>query len=831
MLKIEPKNWKLTDLRTGERFDASVPGDITWDLYRAGKVADPHFGLNHKSLAWIAERDYEYTAVMTVSGAALSYENLYLTLDGVDLFSEVYVNGRLAGKTENMFLKYRFDIKALLKTGENELKIKMLSTVNAAKRYDCGDYFACFNTPRIFLRKAQCHFGWDWAPSDMPGYGLWQGVYLECAGARRIEDVRCIAHGAESVTFIVELSYNALGKTDSYGRAVPGTVLDASRDELRVTLDKNPDGSGGGVYTAGTGVRGAKNVVNVFVENAELWWPNGYGAQPLYGFKVELLQDGRLLSEKRGRLAFRSVELAQEPATKDTVGYGLRVNGRDVFCKGSNWVPVECFAGIAADGKYEKLIRLAADANCNMLRVWGGGIYEKDIFYDLCDKYGIMVFQDFMFACSDLPEDNVEWVKNTVRECEYQVKRLRNHPCVAYWSGGNEKSGSFCNSPQHGDFFTNYILQGIVHDLDGTRPYGRQSPCGYTDVGNDPFSGDTHCNSAEPALLKGAENFRELLAERPAAFLSECASLGPSSLETTGKIFPADKMWPLNEYWIDRLTSSDYTEVVMPFAEREALYVRQMYGEAGSAEEFIAKGMTVHAEFFRAEAEYARVGKGFSSGFMNWMYNDIWPNGTWSVVDYYTEPKAAYYQMKRSYAPILVTFVCGRDGRHGLYIVNDTFKRLKGCVEYGQKTLGGETLWSKKEECAVSENGKLSLQTEMRPETAERADAYLYARAVLNGKVYKTLYSPLMWRGAAFESGVSYTARRAKDGSLRVRVKADRFAKSVFLSMPNNYRYDYSDNYFDLERGEEREITVLSKMPTDASLLSVRDYASAIRKK
>jgi beta-mannosidase len=826
MQKIKPTDWKLRDTVTGERFKAAVPGDIHMDLFRAAKIPDPYFGLNHKEIGWVIRRDFEYSSVFEATEAALKAECVELVFDSIDLFSEVYVNGVLAGKTENMFLQYKFDVKPFLKKGKNGLTVKMLSTDRIMNGFDCSGYFGVYNVPRIFIRKTQCHFGWDWAP-NLPGYGICGDVYIEYGPQHRIDDVQYLTYQDKSATFIVELNYNVRGRIDGYGQLIKETVMDASRDKIRVSLAKKP-GACGDFYVAETGVTGVKNLLNVFVDNAELWWPNGYGDRPLYAYKVELFRDGKLLSEKSGKLAFRTVELKQEPKDKTTVGYALKINGVDVFVKGSNWVPIECFTGCAADEKYERLLKLAKDANYNLLRVWGGGNYERDLFYDLCDEYGLMVWQDFALACADIPEESKAWVDNMVKEAEYQVKRLRNHPSLVYWCGGNEKTGAFGHIIHYGDFFTNYVLQGLVKDLDPTRPFARQSPCSYTDVGNDKSSGETHGGSFETSLVKGIANLRKTLTEQTVCFLSECATMGPNSLETLNKMFPADKLWPVNEYWDDRLMDNAYAAIVMPFTERQLLFARDLYGDSESVREFTAKGMLVHAECMRAEIEYSRVHKPYTSGILNWMYSDIWPSGTWSVVDYYTEPKQAYYQMKKSYEPVLVTFAYNASGRHDLYVVNDTKERLDGVVEFGQRTFDGDVLWSEKRNCAAAANGIVTIEN---AKTETRADAYLYVKAVLNGKEYKSLYSPDLWRGAGFKSDYSVVTSAVKPGFLHVKIKAAEFAKSVFLSFSDNYKYVYSDNYFDLEKGEEKEIIITSAKDIDPSKLTVTDFAAMTARK
>jgi beta-mannosidase len=836
--RIGIENWTLTDLETGERIPASVPGDITVDLYKAGRIPDPYYGLNHRDLKWVTERDFDYTAHFTVSGEVAETEELFLVLEGVDLFSEVFVNGNRVGATENMFTRYRFDIKPYAARGRNELRVKMRAVRPALEKYGRDGwyaewrgnrYFACFSNPaRLFLRKAQCHFGWDWAP-DLPGYGLWGAAYVLRESKRRIEDARVLPHSGGAVAFITEVNYNARGRVDCAGRPVPGSRAESCGERIRASVAKRPGRDCEDFYITEVPATRVKNIVNVFVEKPELWWPNGYGAQPLYEYKVELIGgDGAVLSEKAGRLAFRTVGLAQEPKGDGAAGYCLTVNGAEIYAKGSNWAPLDCFTGAIPDEKYARALKLACDMNLNALRVWGGGIYEKEIFYDLCDEYGILVWQDFMLSCADIPEDDADWVKNMLAECEYQIKRLRNRPCVAYWAGCNEKPGCFGHwDKTHGDNFLDVTLRGLVHHLDGTRPYAKQSPAGLTDVDGDWESGDSHA-SAFDAGLADIGGYRKAVAERSPAFVSECVAMGPGHADTYERIFPPEQRWPVGEYWEDRLSRNPHGLDASPFVRQELRYVRALYGEARSLGGFCAAGMQAQAECLRAEAEHCRAIKDVNSGFLNWMYSDIWPCGTCAVVDWHTEPKQAYYQLRRSFAPALVTFAMDGDGRHNAVAVNDTGDALSGEIEYGQRTLGGQTLWSERRAVSVGARGVLRVPNER---TRERADAYLYARAVLNGREYKAVYSPSMWKGAAFESDYKYEAGQTRPGELRVKITAGAFAKSVSLRLPDNWKYEYSDNYVDLEAGETREIVVRSAggEAIDPSGLAVSDFAGETR--
>lgn len=816
--KILLTDWKLHNPLTQKSVEAHVPGDITNDLYLAGEIPDPYFGENYKQLDWIAKTDFEYTAEFELTREQYESEDISLIANGIDVFADIYVNEQHVCSTENMFVRYTPNVREYVHKGKNTLRVKMYSTVNRMATIDTQGYFGVFNIPRLFVRKAQCHFGWDWAP-DLCGYGIWQEMYIACRHDHRIENVNYRTSNDGDVTVFTELNYCVNATVDDYGIAIEGTAEINLGDTLSHKIYA-PDGTIAAQCTIP--VEGKKNFCNLHVDEPELWWPSGYGEQPIYRYEIVLTRDGKKVSVAEGTMAFRTVELIQEPTGVETMGFTLRINGTDVFVRGSNWVPVDCFTGAIPDEKYEKLVMLAKNGNCNLLRVWGGGIYEKDVFYDLCDREGIMVWQDFMFACGDIPEDRPEWVKNTLHECEQQMKRLRVHPSIVYWCGGNEKTGSYALQISRGDKFVDYALHGLVKTFDQTRPYVRQSPFSYSDVGNNWRSGETHCNSFEPSLSKGIVNYRKTMNETVTSFYSECAVMGPNSLETFRKFMPQDKSWPMNDLWIDRLRDNPYSAFRIPFSERQAIYVADMYGAARSLADFTAKAMLVHSEMLSAEVDYARSKHGKTSGIVNWMYSDIWPTGTWSVVDYYTEPKQAYYGLKRAYAPIRGTFVQTADERQELVLINDTRDDRVFEVNTGEKKIDGTLLWEEKVKIQIPA-GKAWKQI-VAPHV-QPFGTYLYIDGKAGDRDVRALYSVNFWRNVSFESDYSYQTEQLSKHCVKIHIRANRFAKSLFIHYPENHRCIYSDNYLDMEAGECRTVTVTSEDVLDENKFVLCDYA------
>ena len=799
------KDWTLTI--KGQTIPSSVPGDITIDVYKAGLISDPYVQENYKEAEWVGREDCVYESRFDVDEADFKKAKQTIIFKGIDLFADVYLNGVLLGSTKNAFLEYRFDAKEALKQKGNCLCVKMHSTLNEADKIDTTGYSAVFNLPRIFLRKPQCHFGWDWAPR-ICAYGIIDEVMIESSELYQIADVQVKADDEGRVSFFVETNYtnnDLLGPNDCVIKK------GEPKDDDRLLFEIATTPGGESFIKEEVRISGKKSFYATRFDAFEKWWPVGYGLQPLYSYRVSLYRGGKKIDQKEGRFAFRKVEIIEESKGNGLLGLDFLINGQRVFLKGSNWVPPECFTGTMDEEKYRRYIDLAKKMNLNILRVWGGGSYEKDLFYDLCDKEGILVWQDLCFACADIPEDHPDFVDNVIEEVTYQVKRLRNHPSLIYWCGGNEKTGTYGNCISHGDYLVNVVLYGLVYSLDGTRPYRRQSPHSYSDIGNDPHSGDSHSNCLEPALEKGMASFRKQVSEKLVPFVSECAALGPSSEETIEKIFGPDHLWPMDEMWKDRLMDNPYAAVRMDFPHRELYYAEQLYGKATGLSDFVKKGMLVHAEALKAEAEHSRAHRSVCGAFLNWMFDDIWPSATWSLVDYYLEPKEAYYALKRSFAPRFAGFYLEHDGRTHIFIDNSYPQPYAGSIVYGCKRIDGTEIIENSIDVDIEPFGLLDITL---PNRDYGPDDYLYVCSA-DGEFKKTFYSPSLWAHCSFENRFDYKLIPVSERKATILVTAKSFVKSLYLHFPSNCRYRYSDNYIDLAANEAAIIEVESDEPSN----------------
>ncbi len=425
-MQIQPLTgkWQFQQVGKEEWVPANIPGSVHTDLMAIGHIPDPFAADNEKRVQWVAESDWVYRTSFASTEEFLSEEKVFLVCDGLDTLATVVLNGHELGHTDNMFRRYQWEIKALLNVkGANDLTITFSSPVkytaeNQAIRPLPGVSQAIPGGPH--LRKAPCQFGWDWGP-QLPPIGIWKDIRLEGYSKARLAEVQLRQEHADGQV-VVEVRT----AIERWGEASLTAVV-------RITT---PDGE---VVEKDAAISaGNEVIVNVPISKPELWWPNGYGGQPLYQVEVSLIDATTgMLDWRKYQIGLRTIELRQQ---EDQWGrsFVFVVNNIPIFAKGSNWIPADSFPTRITDEYLEGLLRSAAETHQNMLRVWGGGFYEEERFYDLCDRYGILVWQDFIFSCSIYPLDSQEFLENVHVEVTENVRRLRHRACLALWCGNNE---------------------------------------------------------------------------------------------------------------------------------------------------------------------------------------------------------------------------------------------------------------------------------------------------------------------------------------------------------------------------------------------------------
>ncbi len=830
--RVATKDWITTP----------VPGDIHPTLVDEGRLPEDMFmGTNVEKCRWTGEREWWFRKEFTVP-KRFSRQTTELVFEGIDLYGSVWVNGKPVGETKNSFRPYRFDVTQLIKPGEtNTVTVRVGATLKILDAMPWKKYFACFNLPRIFARKAQCQFSWDWAP-HLPALGIWKSVRLETFDSGRVMDVAVRPRNDGQATFHITIDERTY-RQDLDQKQVSSkgqSAIQPPEGDLLVEVF-GPENTNRRVKSVKVRhrmpVHGQKSFCTVSVPNPQLWWPAGSGDQPLYRYRVTLIRKGKTHHEVEGRFAFREVRVIEEPIGTDKMSFRFEVNCRPIFCKGANTVPLSCFPGTVTREQYRHLIRLARAANYNMLRVWGGGIYESDHFYEACDELGIMVWQDFMFACSDVPDDDPQFIAEVTPEIEHQIKRLRNHPSIVFWCGGNEKTGSAGFKISYGEHLFHVIAAGLAHEHDPTREYRPASPHSYTDLGNHRSSGDSHGGSYEKAFVEGSLCWREKMIDIQSVFHSEFGFHGPTRYDSLKRFVPEDEIWPLSEAMEYHVQDNPYNPIPETFAQVQAKMAEILVGDIEDAESFVRCTSTFHAELLQAEIEHHRRLKWTNAGAMIWMFNDCWPCASWSVVDYYFQPKPAYYATLRANAPVIITIIEEPQG-YDVYVVNDTFKSIAAPLLFGQERVDGVPFWQYRRQVSVPANSAKCVARIKKSAVKSRKHTYLFA-ALGAGRnpVASRLFFHHPWREIDWpDPGLTWKLTSSSKASVehpaiegtcyvsRVNFRAKQFARMVHLDGAEGPGHVMSDNFFDVRPGESKTIEIRSPRKLDADALRVRHW-------
>ncbi len=474
---------RMRDLDDGDWLDTNVPCSIFSSLIEAGQIDRTEIDTYPENFAWVSEKPWVYRKVFDVTEEFLNCDRVDLVFEGLDTVASIWLNEKLIARTDNMFIRHRFDVMPHLKTGQNILLVKFDPAEDHAKklmhRYSSFTDADFLNPHRVFLRKAQYQFGWDWCPA-LPGCGIWRPVRLEAI------DKAAIKH----------LHIRTVYCEESYADIRVAAELDTV---LKVPLACSLaicDPSGKLIQQVAFEPHGNCGSAVFRIDNPLLWFPAGYGEPNLYQAELKLLCNGQTLDTMQTKFGIRTVQLNRLP---DEHGekFQFEVNGTAVYAKGADWIPATIFPGSLSRNDYEKLLLAARDANMNTLRIWGGGYYENEAFYEICDELGIMVWQDFMFACGLYPDH--QWFLDKIRtEVNTAVSGLRNHPCIIIWCGNNEidwmyHAGSFGKGKKfHGKRIYHKLLPELLNELDPDRPYIPTTPLSSSEDPNDPHSGTVH---------------------------------------------------------------------------------------------------------------------------------------------------------------------------------------------------------------------------------------------------------------------------------------------------------------------------------------------------
>ena len=837
LIGIDPQKGTITIPDTNDEgwLPVSVPGDVNASLLEHGKIPDPHYDTQARQLYFITSKEWWY--VLQFDVPAESSKKPFLVFEGIDGTADIWLNNIKLGVAKNAFHPYKFNVTDILKDRGNLLYLRFQS-VDELLGGERLHELTGWGSRRAFLRKPQYNFGWDWS-LPLPSIGLCGDVYIEKDATFKLVNHSIQAFKSGRVDFTFEVTDPALKagyviqlNVNGHGSQINKTI---SRDAHR-------------------------SYISLQIPNPRLWYPNGYGHPDLYNYTIELVVDSRIVDSKEGRFGVREVKTIENPFTAEAgPGYSFQivVNNEPVFCKGSNWIPCEIWPGTVKPEQYEFYLRKARNANFNMLRVWGGGIYEKDRFYDLCDEMGIMVWQDFMFASTGYPVDTLR--DEIIAEADYQIKRLRNHPSITLWCGMNEdvyswsypgtsdisiqadnetqklrKDKWYVNRNTDDPVILTMILRGMVSKNGLGVPYVESSPQSpYDDVGNWPYSGNSHISCWKTALFdpdKHPENWRKHF-EQVCSFNSEFCIQGPANAKTIKKFMAPENHWPPNEAWMYHIQRGHRN---IPHYEQTLFIAGAVFGEINTLQKYVKYGQATHVEQTRAEYESARRDRPNNGGTMSWMYNDCWPTSNWSIIDYYRQEKPAYYAAKRACATVL-PIIFERNRKIEFFVGNDTLASQEAIVVYGQEKLNGEKTWSKTKTFTVPKNSTLRFDSFLKDSLRIPYGDFIFIDAEINNKkLPRVIYFPDGWKDIPWPErpGIKLEiTRQVKEGDhwlSEVNVRTDKFARlchvllklkyeSQVLPVNRELRCDFSDNYFDLSAGSEHVIIISSakKLATD----------------
>ena len=653
-----PNSKKDSDITNFQSISAEVPGNFELDLYRAKIIGDPYFGVNTLKLQELECMHMLYTRKFIIPDDA-DLKSLTLCCDGIDAVSEIYVNGSLAGKTDNMLIPYRFT-GCNLKNGENEITVHITPAEIAAREYDIPPSSSApkYNASSLFIRKAPHMYGWDIMPRIISG-GIWRDIYIEKTPENHIKDVFLYtshidtAHNTASavINFNTRIQDDSLKGYTIKVKGVCGESVFYTEQELW--------------HTSG----------NIFfnINGCKFWYPKNYGEPNLYNVTVQLCNGGKINDEIRFNYGARTVTLNRTSTTdKDGSGeFCFVINNKKVFAMGTNWVPVDAFHSNDVK-RLPEILPMLNDTGCNIVRCWGGNVYEHDIFYDFCDANGIMVWQDFAMACAAYPQEN-EFLNRMENEVTAVIKRLRNHASIILWSGDNECDSCGGMRDPNKNLITRKIIPSVLDIHDFTRPYLPSSP--YIDE----YAYSTGQSISEDHLWGPRDYFKGPYYKNTVChFASETGYHGCPSPESLAKYISKDKLWPWhnNEEWLVHAASMEISWGA-PYAYRIKLMADQVETLFGMQPDNL-KDFSLASQISQAEAkkyfiERFRISKWRRTGIIWWNLIDGWPQISDAVVDYYYDKKLAYYYIKRSQQPVCFMFGEPDDGGSlPLYAVNDT---------------------------------------------------------------------------------------------------------------------------------------------------------------
>jgi beta-mannosidase len=793
---------QIADANLDDRFwvTAKVPGDVHSTLIDRKLIDHPYYGHNDMNSRWIERKEWWYRTKFALDTAPERDERIELVFEGLDTFATIYVNGLELAQTANMHRSYAYDVTKIVHSGKNTIAVKF-DPLHLHNQDKALMQWSSYTKERPWLRKAAMNFGWDWGPR-LVTVGIWGKVRLERRKLAKLDSVyaRTLAADEQAGTVRVGIeakSYNRDNELTYQARLLTKEGLAAAEAEGKLEH------------------RRAECVLDV--AQPQLWWSHDLGEPYLYELEVSLYANGQLVDSYRKPFGIRTIELALKDENGNHI-FAFLLNGVRIFAKGSNWIPVDNFIGSAPDKRYTDLIELAVDSNMNMLRIWAGGIYEKDIFYEECDRLGVLVWQDFAFANALFPDYNADFMDNVRQEAICNVKRLRNHASLALWCGNNEIDWLYDMKSADGDITCPFYGESIYHELlpevleeyDSSRPYWPSSPYGGNDA-NDPDIGDRHNWQVwhgsvyprqfgdKPLLdysIEGVtfKNYKKDFT----LFSSEFGMHASANRYTLEKYIPEGEF-----YWgsIEMAYRNKDTN-----HQKGILLMEGFTGIPANMEEYINYSMLTQAEGLKYGIEHYRRNKARTSGSLIWQHGDSWPGTSWSLIDYELLPKASFYFAQKFYHPLLITLEHEPGEPLQLWAVNDRVQAYTGKVVVEIYDFAGGLVREISVDASIGENTavKLGEWTEAEALNGLAPERALVKLSAPDWDCFDNYYYLRDQKDLTLPQAELTIMANAELGQLTISSRGG-VARLVRIDIPQgNVRM--SDNFFDLLPGETKVI-------------------------
>lgn len=802
------KGWEFSQAGSNEWMSARVPGTVHQDLLDHGRLPDPFYGMNEQKVQWVEKEDWLYRTVFTVTADQLKSDAAWLTFEGLDTYADVYLNGSLLLKADNMFVGHKLAVKDVLREGENRLMIRFRSPVEeTAPQWDTDG----FNYPAdndhsekrmsVYTRKAPYSYGWDWG-IRLTTSGIWRPVKLTFCNGAAIDDffVRQQEVTEQVAKVDNQLEINNVTSTPKEAQVKVVYAYGEQADTLTRTVVLQP----------------GKNSLSMpaWIEKPHLWMPNGWGDPALYTFTATVSVDGKEVASREEAIGLRSIRVVMED-DKDGKSFYFEVNGKPMFAKGSNYIPGDALLPNMTGERYARLFEDIRAANMNMVRVWGGGIYEDDRFYEEADRNGILVWQDFIFACTTYPHDPT-FLKRVSEEAVYNMRRLRNHASLAMWCGNNEiyegmrywgwkdkYSPVVWKEMTEGyDVLFRQLLPELVEANDPGRFYMHGSP--YEANWGRPESWKI-ADSHNWGTWYGQKPFESLDTEIP-RFMSEYGFQAFPEMKTI-RMFASPEDYELESPVMNAHQKASIGNFLIK--KTMALY----YKVPEKFEDLIYAGLILQGKGMRHGIEAHRRHRPYCMGSLPWQLNDSWPVVSWSSIDYYGNWKAMHYQIRRAFAPVLVDAI--KEGNNlSYYIMSDRLTDEELTLNLELMDFNGKVYRKQKVDGLLPANtSKLFYQEPVEQALAGRDSATTFMHMVVKSKKGEVLSDEIYYFAHPKDQLLPKTPLqwqvKQKNGYCEVTVKADKLARDIFIEVPVQ-GVRFSDNFFDLLPGQKKKVIITS---------------------